>query len=65
MLAKLVRKLVIISKESKVASSFSNLFENAMHSLCIKTNEYSNENMVLKIQLKLLLKNNIRVSITA
>ena len=46
MLAKLVRKLVIISKESKVASSFSNLFENAMHSLCIKTNEYSNENMV-------------------
>ena len=34
----------IISDESKVPNSFSNFFENALHSLGIKTNEYSNNN---------------------
>ena len=38
----------IISDESKVANSFSNFFENAIHSLGIKTNEYSNNNYGLK-----------------
>ena len=38
----------IISDESKVANSFSNFFENAVHSLGIKTNEYSNNNYNLK-----------------
>ena len=38
----------IISDESKVADSFSNFFENAIHSLGIKTNEYSNNNYGLK-----------------
>ena len=30
--------------ESKVANSFINFFENAIHSVSVKTNEYSNEN---------------------
>ena len=38
----------IISDKSKVANSFSNFFENALHSLGIKTNEYSNNNYDLK-----------------
>ena len=38
----------IIPDESKVANSFSNFFENVIHSLGIKTNEYSNENYGLK-----------------
>ena len=38
----------IISDESKVANSFSNFFENAIHSLGIKTNEYSNNKYGLK-----------------
>ena len=38
----------IISDESKVANSFSNSFENAIHSLGLKTNEYSNDNYGLK-----------------
>ena len=33
----------IISDESKVANSLSNFFENAIHSLKIKTNKHSNE----------------------
>ena len=37
-----------ISDESKVASSFGNFFENAIHSLGINTNEYSNDNCGLK-----------------
>ena len=40
----LVENDEIISDESKVANSFSNFFENAIHSLGIKTNEYSNYN---------------------
>ena len=44
----LVENGEIISDESKVANSFSNFFENAIHSLGIKTNEYSNENCRLK-----------------
>ena len=38
----------IISDESKVANSFSNFFENAIHSLGIKTSKYSNNNYGLK-----------------
>ena len=44
----LVENDEIISDESKVANSFSNFFENALHSLGIKTNEYSNNNYDLK-----------------
>ena len=39
----LVENDEIISDESKVANSCSNFFENAIHSLGTKTNEYSNE----------------------
>ena len=38
----------IISDECKVTNSFGNFFENAIHSLGIKTNEYSNDNYGLK-----------------
>ena len=38
----------IISDESKVTNSFSIFFENAIHSLGIKTNKYSNDNCGLK-----------------
>ena len=34
----------IISDESKVPNSFSNFFENTLHSLGVKANEYSNNN---------------------
>ena len=44
----LVENDKIISDESKVANSFSNFFENAIHSLDIKTNKYSNDNYGLK-----------------
>ena len=44
----LVENDEIISDESKVANSFNNFFENAVHSLGIKTNEYSNDNYGLK-----------------
>ena len=44
----LVENDEIISDESKVANLFSNFFENAIHSLGIKTNEYSNDNYGLK-----------------
>ena len=44
----LVENNEIISDESKVTNSFSNFFENAIHSLGIKTNEYSNDNYGLK-----------------
>ena len=53
----LVENNEIISDESKVANSFSNLFENAIYSLGIKANEYSNDNYGLKNPVK------IRVSI--
>ena len=46
----------IISDESKVANSFSNFFENAIHSLGIKTNEYSNENYGLKKTVKIAIR---------
>ena len=67
----------IISDECKVANSFSNFFENAIHSLGIKTNEYSNNNYGLKkpvenaikkyeqhLNIKMLLRNmsSIRIS---
>ena len=47
----LLEKEEIISAESKVANSFSNFFENAKRSLGIR------RIMILKIQLKLLLRN--------
>ena len=40
--------LAIILDECKVASSFNNFFENAIHSLSIKPNEDSNEEYGLK-----------------
>ena len=46
----------IISNESKVANSFSNLFENAIHSLGIKTNESSNDNYSLKNPVEIAIK---------
>ena len=44
----LVENDEIISDESKVTNSFSKFFENAVQSLGIKTNEYSNDNYGLK-----------------
>ena len=44
----LVEKGEIISDESKVANSFSNFFENAIHSLGIKANKHSQENYDFK-----------------
>ena len=44
----LVENDEINSDESKVANSFSNFFENAVHSLGIKTNESPNDNYGLK-----------------
>ena len=52
----LVQNDEIISDESKVANSFSNFFENAIHSLGIKTNEYSNENYGLKKTVKIAIR---------
>ena len=46
----------IISDKSKVANSFSNFFENALHSLGIKTNEYSNNNYDLKNPVEIAIK---------
>ena len=46
----------IISDESKVANSFSTIFENAFHSLSIKTNEYSNDNYGLKNPVEIAIK---------
>ena len=50
----LVEKGGIVSDESKVANSFSNFFENAIHSLGIKANEYSRENYDWKNQIIIL-----------
>ena len=52
----LVENDEIISDESKVANSFSNFFENAIHSLGIKTNEYSNNNYGLKNPVEISIK---------
>ena len=52
----LVENDEIISDESKVANSFNNFFENAVHSLGIKTNEYSNDNCGLKNPLEIAIK---------
>ena len=46
----------IISGEYEVANSFSNFFENAIHSLGIKTNEYSNDNYDLKNPVEIAIK---------
>ena len=46
----------IISDESKVANSFSNFFENAIHSLGIKRNKYSNDNFGLKNPVEIAIK---------
>ena len=46
----------IISDESKVDYSFSNFFENAIHSLGTKTNEYSNDNYGLKNPVEIAIK---------
>ena len=45
-----------ISDESKVANSFSNFFENTMHSLGIKINEYSNDNYGWKNPVEIAIK---------
>ena len=55
----MVENYEIISDESRVANSFSNFFENALHSLgikSIKTNEYSNDNYSLKDQVETAVK---------
>ena len=52
----LVENDEIISDESKVADSFSNFFENALHSLGIKTNEYSNDNYGLENPVEIAIK---------
>ena len=52
----LVENGEIISDESKVANSYSNFFENAIHSLGIKTNEYSNNNYSLKNSVEIAIK---------
>ena len=52
----LVEKDEIISNEYKVVISFSNFFENAIHSFGIKTNEYSNNNYVLKNPVEIAIK---------
>ena len=46
----------IISDESKVANSFSNFFENDVHSPGIKTNESSNDNYGLKNTVEIAIK---------
>ena len=46
----------IISDVSKVANSFSNFFENAIHSLGVKTNEFSNDNYGLKNPVEIAIK---------
>ena len=52
----LVENDEIISDESKVANSFSNFFENAIHSLGIKTNKYSNDNYGLQNPVEIAIK---------
>ena len=52
----LVENDEINSDESKVANSFSNFFENAVHSLGIKTNESSNDNYGLKNPVEIAIK---------
>ena len=52
----LVESDEIISDEPKVANSFSNFFENAIHSLGIKTNEYSNDYYCLKNPIEIAIK---------
>ena len=46
----------IISDKSKVANSLSNLSENAIHPLGIKTSKYSNENHALKSPVEIAIK---------
>ena len=46
----------IISDKSQVTNSFSNFFENAIHSLGVKTNEYSNDNYGLKNPVEIAIK---------
>ena len=50
------RKRWDISDESKVTNSFSNFFENAIHSLGIKTSKYSNNNYGLKNPVEITIK---------
>ena len=52
----LVENNEIISDESKVTNSFSNFFENAIHSLGIKTNKYSNDNYGLQNPVEIAIK---------
>ena len=55
----------IVSDESKVSNSFSNIFENAIHLLGIKINEYSNDSCGLKNPVEIAIKkyDSIRLSI--
>ena len=52
----LVEKGETVSDESKVANSFSNFFENAIRSVGIKANEYSQENYGLKNPVEIAMK---------
>ena len=52
----LVEKGEIISDKSKVANSFSNLFENAIRSFGIKANEHSQEDCDLKNSVEIIIK---------
>ena len=52
----LVENDEIISDESRVANSFSNFLENAVRSLCIKTNETTNDNYGLKNLVEIAIK---------
>ena len=52
----MVENYEIISDESKVANSFNNFFENAIHSLVIKTSEYLKYNYDLKNPGKIAIK---------
>ena len=52
----LVENDEIISDESKVANSSSNFFENAVHSLGIKTNESTNDKHDLKNPVEIAIK---------
>ena len=46
----------IISDESKVTNSFRNFFANAIHSLGIKSNKYSNDKYGLKNPVEIVIK---------
>ena len=56
----LVEKWEIISDESKVATSFSNFFENVDVHLVSKQNDIFKRDIFQKLQLKFLLRSSVR-----